>query len=205
MMKGIALLLTIVILLTGQRADAAKCKYALNSVDKFTNALTVQTKWNALTSSWLRNFRLYEAHISVKSEDGDTRLFMKIGYYKETTDEPSSKSLQDFFVFPEYGALLIRMSDGTFTELPAIGEVRENAWAIAPEDQDRDTDKYSTVASAVVAYTLNESAMQALTAQPATKVTMTTAGDPVEVEIHKKSFGDFVNDVGCIIEAEGTR
>ena len=81
MLKGIALLLTIVILLAGQRADAAKCNYAVNSVDPNTNALTLQTKWNALTSSWLRNFRLYEAHISVKSEGGDTRLFMKIGYY----------------------------------------------------------------------------------------------------------------------------
>ncbi len=153
----------------------------------------------------MRNFRLYEAHISVISEGGDARLFMKIGYYKETTNEPPANSLKDFFVFPEYGALLIRMSDGTFTELPAISEVRSNAWVVAPEDQGRDTNKYSTVASAVVEYTLSESAMQALLAQPATKFTMTTAENPIEVKIHKKSSGDFASDIECVVAALGTQ
>jgi hypothetical protein len=69
---------------------------------------------------------------------------------------------------------------------------------VAPEDQGRDTDKYSTVANAVVEYALDEKAMEALTAQSATKFTMTTAGDPIEVDIHKKSFSDFANDVACI-------
>ncbi len=55
-----------------------------------------------------------------------------------------------------------------------------------------------TVASAVVGYSLSEEAMAALTAQPATKFTMTTAGEPIEVEMHKKSFKDFINDIGCI-------
>ena len=110
-------------------------------------------------------------------------------------------SKRRFFVFPDYGALLIRMSDGTFTELPAISEVRKDAWVVAPEDQGRDTNKYSTVARAVVAYTLSESAMQALMAQPATNFTMTTADEAVDVEIHKKSFGDFAFDIECVVAA----
>ncbi len=193
-----ALVIIIAVLLLGQSANAAGCKYQQNETDKFTKVVTRWTKWNALTSSWLRNFREFAAHISVISEGGDARLLLKIEYYKESTYSPPDEDLHDFFVFPEYGALLIRMSDGTFTELPAIGEVRKNAYVVAPEDQGRDTDKYSTVANAVVKYALSESAMEALTAQPATKFTMTTAGNPIEVDIHKKSVGDFANDVECI-------
>ena len=198
MMKRIALLLTIAILLAGQRADAAKCRYQENSTDPFTKELTLQTKWNALTSSWLRNFRLYEAHVAAISKAGDTRLLLKIDYYKETDNNPPGESLQDFFVFPEYGALLVRMSDGTFTELPAIKEVRAHAYVVAPEDQTLDTNKFSTRANTVVQYALSESAIKALMAQPATKFTMTTDGDPIEVEIHKKSFGDFANEAECV-------
>ena len=199
MKTRIALLAAITFFAGSQVADAADCKYQTNEHDLFTKVLTQHTKWNALTSSWMATFRKYGASISVIAIDGDARLLLKMQYYDDTETAPSEFEMEDVFFVPEGAPLLIAMEDKSVVKLPAISEVRQNAYSIAPEDQDGDVKRWAIRATVIIEYALSESAIEALASQPATKFRITMADDEsAEVDIHKKSFSDFKTAAECI-------
>ncbi len=194
----IVLFFAMTLFLGVQNADAAKCKYAENKVDPFTKVKSLTTKWDQLTSSWMQNQRELNASISVNSVGDELQLWVSLDYTRQTQNGPSEYELQDTIVILEEAPLLIMMADGSITTLVAIDEVRNNAYSLAPEDHDHETSKFTVRAVAFIRYALPADAVEALSSQPATDIRITAADRDFDIKIHKKSFDDFQNAIGCI-------
>jgi hypothetical protein len=191
-------LLAIAILVGGQNADAAGCKYQVNSTDKFTKVLTQRTKWNALMHGFSVSLRAHSPFISVFSIDGEAELQLKIETFIQQKEEPGIIELEDIIYVLEGAPLLVMMEDGSITTLLAKTEVRNDAYVPAPEDKSIDTDLYWIKATTVITYALDADIMKALTSQPATKIRVIMANDNLDLEIHKGSIEDFKMAVQCV-------
>jgi hypothetical protein len=191
-------LLAIAILVGGQNADAADCKYQVNSTDKFTKVLTQRTKWNALMHGFSVSRRAHSPFISAVSIDGEAELQLKIETFIQQKEEPGIIELEDIIYVLEGAPLLIMMEDGSITTLLATTEVRNDAYVPAPEDKPIDTNLYWIKATTVITYALDADIMKALASQPATKIRVTMANDNLDFEIHKGSIEDFKMAVQCI-------
>ena len=190
-------LMAMVILGLATAANAEKCKYAANEVDPFTGTKTLQTKWDQLTSTWMADSREIDGWISVRAVDGEATLWVKLDYTIRTTREPPYGSLREAIVIQQGAPLLILMADDSIIELPAINEVRKDAYSVPPWEQSGDTDKFVVRAVASIEYALSAEAIAALKAQHATDIRITAANRNYDVEIHKKSLTDFHNAFAC--------
>lgn len=192
-------LFAIAVLLSGQNAVAAGCKYQVNSTDKFTQVLTQWTKWNALMHGFSQSLRDHSPFISVYSVDGEAELQLKIESFTQQMKEPGLIELDDYIYVLEGAPLLVMMADGTVTKLLAKNEVRNDAYVVAPEDNTSvDTNLYWIKATTVIKYALDADIKKALASQPATKIRLTMANSNLDFEIHKKSLDDFKLAVQCI-------
>ena len=106
--------------------------------------------------------------------------------------------MQDRIVIPEGAPLLVMMKDESIIKLPADHGVSKNAYFVAPEDHDHDTDKYTIRAAASIEYAMDAAAVEALGSQTATNIRITAANRNFDIEIHKKSFDDVVRAIQCV-------
>jgi len=191
-------LLAIAMLAISSTADAAKCKFAKDETDPFTEVKTLQTKWDQLTSTWMADSREIDGWISVVAVDDYVALWLKLDYTVKPRSEPSDASLKDVINIPEGAPLLILMPDDTIIELPAVREVRADAYKLAPWDHPMDVNTWTKRAAANIKYALPPEAREALKAQDATDLRITAANRNFDIEIHKKSRTDFQNAFACM-------
>jgi hypothetical protein len=194
----VPVLLAIVILGISSTANAAKCKFAKDEVDPFTEVKTLQTKWDQLTSTWMADSREIDGWISVIAVDDYVALWLKLDYTVKPRSEPSDASLKNVIVIPEGAPLLILMPDDSIIELPAVREVRADAYAVAPWDHPMDVNTWTVRAAANIKYAMPPEAIAALKAQDATDLRITAANRGFDIEIHKKSRTDFQNAFACM-------
>ena len=190
-------LMAIVLLGLSTGVNAAKCKYAQDEVDPFTGVKTLQTKWDQLTSTWMADMREIDGWISVLAVGDQVTLWVKLDYSIKTPKEPAFGSLRDAIAIQKGAPLLILMADDSIIELPAINEVRKDAYSVPPWEQSGDTDKFVVRAVASIEYALSAEAIAALKAQHATDIRITAANRNYDVEIHKKSLTNFHNAFAC--------
>ncbi len=191
-------LLAIVILGISSTANAAKCKFAKDEVDPFTEVKTLQTKWDQLTSTWMADSREIDGWISVLSRGDWVTLWVKLDYTVKPKKKPTDEQLRNRIVVLEGAPLLILMEDDSIVELTPTHEVRKDAYAVAPWDHPMDTDKWTMRAAANIEYALPPEAIAALKAQKATDLRITAADREFDIEVHKKSRTDFQNALACM-------
>ena len=191
-------LLAIVILGISSTANAAKCKFAKDEVDPFTEVKTLQTNWDQLTSTWMADSREIDGWISVLSRGDWVTLWVKLDYTVKPKKKPTDEQLRNRIVVLEGAPLLILMEDDSIVELTPTHEVRKDAYAVAPWDHPMDTDKWTMRAAANIEYALPPEAIAALKAQKATDLRITAADREFDIEVHKKSRTDFQNALACM-------
>jgi len=186
------------VLLGSATADAAKCKFAKDETDPFTEVKTQQTKWDQLTSTWMADSREIDGWISVIAVDDYVALWVKLDYTVKPRSEPSKDSLKSVINIPEGANLLILMPDDTIIELPAVREVKADAYALAPWDHPMDVNTWTVRAAANIKYAMPAEAIAALKAQDPTDIRISAANRDFDIEIHKKSRTDFKNAFACM-------
>ena len=194
------LLLVIAVLLLGQTANAAGCKYQENETDKFTKVTTRWTKWNALTSTWHFSSTHHVPYVSVYTVNDDAHLLLKIETFIQKKHPPNAMYLDEYLVVSEGAPLLLMMNDGTILELPALNNVRAATHtAVDPASGDDSVTMYRTTGTAVIKYPLDDATKKALAGQSVSTIRVTTDNSEFDFEIHKKSVNDFAAAVECLL------
>ncbi len=202
MKKATLWLIATSMLLAGGGADAAKCKYREDSVDKFTKVRTLWTKWNQLDSLFgglsKRPNNVYAGYVSAGLNSDEIILQVKFQLVSESRLAPAKFLLKDTVVAPKGSRLLVMMADESIVKLYSDREVRVNAELFPPGTGGNTGNKFSTKSNATISYTLDADTIAALSRQDATKVRVETADPYYDIRIHKKSFGDIKKAIFCI-------
>jgi len=186
-----------VVLLGGATANAAKCKFAKDETDPFTEVRTLQTKWDQLTSTWMADSREIDGWISVIAVDDDVALWLKLDYTVKPRSEPEDHKLKNVIHIAEGAPLLILMPDDSIIELPAVREVKADAYKLAPWDHPMDVNTWTVRAAANIKYALSPETIAAINAQNPTDIRITAVNRHFDIEINKKSRTDFQNAFAC--------
>ena len=172
-------------------AQAAECKYAENSVDKFTKATVVITEWEQLTH-WMREVRReMTGYVSASSYDGEKYLRIKIEYVRDLATSAKQDAPGSAISVPEGGELMIAMSDGAVLKLPASKAVDGHTVSDDPHP-----DWLTTIAA--IDYELDASTADALTTQSAKAVRVMTDSGHYDVKIHKRNADDIKKAIECV-------
>lgn len=212
MKSFITLLITSTMLLVGATADAAKCKYADDSVDKFTNVRTVSTRSKLLTSMMSvfgkapkGAHAVYAGNVSTWFEGDDYFLTMRILVETYIPHEPPPYELEDAIMVPEDSHLLILMADGSIARLPVREPYSVNATFLRPNaDGNSSKNDFWKSTEAHISYVLDEEMMSVLTSQDATNMRIEAGDTYYDIGIQKKSRGDMAEVIGCIQQAHAT-
>ena len=192
------LLLIIAVLLLGQTANAAGCKYQKNETDKFTKVVTRWTKWNALTSTWHFSSLHHVPYVSVYTVNDDAQLLLKIETFIQKKYPPDEIYLDEYLVVSEGAPLLLMMKDGTILELLALNNVRAATHtAVDPGSGDDSVTMFRTTGTAVIKYPLDDATKKALAGQSVSTIRVTTDNSEFDFDIHKKSVNDFAAAIKC--------
>jgi len=171
--------------------QAADCKYAENSVDKFTKATVVITEWEQLTH-WMREVRReMTGYVSASSYDGEQYLRIKIEYVLDLATAKTQEAGEYAISVPEGGELMIAMSDGAVLKLPASKSAVGHTI-----DDDPHPGWVTTIAA--IDYELDASTSEVLMAQGAKAIRVVTNNRHFDVKIHKRNIDDIKKAVGCV-------
>lgn len=199
-------LIAATMLLVSTTANAAKCKFQDDSVDKFTKVHSMWTDWEPLVSTYSKPpegpHEVYLAFVSAKFEGDDDYLIVSIAVDEFIPMKPPPYELKDAIVVPENSQLLILLADGTIVGLPVQGPHSYNA-AFFPPGVGANTSKkeYWKNFYANITYTLDEETLAALTGQDATNIRIEAGDTYYDIDIHKKSMGDLTMTLECLQQA----
>ncbi len=189
-MRSILLMLSLCIASTGI-VQAAECKFAHDSVDKFTNTRVVITKWVQLTH-WLREERReMTAFVSAGNDDGDQTLRIRIEYVRDVATAAKKESGGSAMSIPQGTELMIAMSDGSLVKLPAsLGIVGSTDYVESMSDW--------LVTKAEIDYHLDAAVAAELMAQSAKAIRVVTENGHYDVRIHKSNVDDIRKAIKCV-------
>ena len=172
--------------------QAAECKYTENSVDKFTKATVVITKWEHLTH-WMREVRReMTGFVSAGSYDGEKYLRIKIEYVRDRATADKKGEPENAISIPVGGELMIAMSDGAVLKLPS-------SQAVVGHNVYDDPHPGWLTTIAAIDYALDDSTADALTAQGAKAVRVMTDSGHYDVKIHKGNVDDIKKSIECVL------
>jgi len=208
----VSVLTTFAILLTSATANAAKCKYEDDEVDKFTNVRTVQSKQKLLTSMMSAFGRapkgphaVYAGNVTAGFEGDDYFLEMRILVETYIPDKPPRYELENAIVVPEDSHLLILMADGNIERLPVSRAYSFNSEFVPPNGPGNSSkNDYWKSTEAHINYALDEHMMTVLTSQDATNMRIEAGEDYYDIKIQKKSRGDMAEVIGCVQQAHAS-
>ena len=171
--------------------QAAECKFARNSVDKFTKARVVVTKWVQLTHWFREGRREMTAFVAAGNDDVDQSLRIRIEYVRDVVTAAKTESGGSAMSIPQGTEIMIAMSDGSLVKLPAsLGVVGSTDYV-----EDR-TDWLVTTAA--IDYHLDEAAAADLMAQSAKAIRVITESRNYDVKIHKSNVDDIRKAIECV-------
>lgn len=194
-MKNFALLSVVTVSLLGTAsAEAAKCKYSQDAVDKITGETVRSTRWKAFRF-WANDLGATAA-ISVTAR-GDKRTLALIIKAAPviTTKRPTKQDLDNFLVVEEGANLLLLLPDDSILELHATTAIRGDADFTLSED----TVHYSiTSTEIVIQYELDAAAVAALTAQGVNDMRATTTSGEIDFTSGRKPAKAIQEALGCL-------
>jgi len=171
--------------------QADKCNYADSSVDKINQAEVVVTERVQLTH-WMRELRReMTAYVAASTYGDKTYLQIGIEYVRDRATEAKRPAGIDAISVASGAELMIAMSDGAVLKLPAAKTVVGNT-----ANDDPHPDWFTT--RATIAYDLDDSMADALTAQGAKALRVMTDSGHYDVKIHKSNVDDIRKVIRCI-------
>ena len=197
MKKTSLISIAIMLLATLSPAQAAKCKYEVNSVDKFTKVKTLKTKWASLDpwSIIIGSDSYLVAAISAGLNAESRTLGLQLIRQQSSSYRPRDYELRDVIVVPKGARLLVLMVDDTIVELPALHEVRASAGYAASNGQQTEFE-IKTVAE--INFALDESDVEALMKQEAKRIRVEAEDHNYDVFIAEALRDNFQWALGCI-------
>ena len=155
MKKLMFTVLSILMLLGTNVADAAKCKYEKTKRDPVTNEKIIQSKWERVTNVMMdEHAQGFVSGVSILDQKflaiklNTTDYFEVPGWYnnryKTKADKKAHKDRQnqwrshlkkEMVVFPEGSVLRITMEDRSVVEVTSDGEVRSNGGLTMPNKE----------------------------------------------------------------------
>lgn len=197
MKKTCLILIAIMLLAVLSPAQAAKCKYEINSVDKFTKVKTLKTKWASLDpwSIIIGSDSYLVAAISADLNAESRTLGLQLIRQKSSSYRPRDYELRDVIVVPEGARLLVLMADDTIVELPALREVRANAGYAASNGQETEFE-IKTIAE--INFALDASDAEALMKQEAKRIRVEAEDRNYDVIIDGTLRDNFQWALGCV-------
>lgn len=197
MIKPYLIATAVLLLAIHAPARAAKCKYEVNSVDKFTKVKTLQTKWASLdplaviigTDTYI--VAAISAHLQAESRF----LGLQLTRHETSSYRPRNYELQDVIVVVKGARLLVLLADDTIVELPALREVRANA-SYAAADSSATEFAIKTVAE--INFALDEATTEALLKREAKRIRVEAEDRNYDVIIDDGLRDNFQWALGCI-------
>jgi hypothetical protein len=177
-------------LLSLAAANAAECKFEVQSVDTVTNAKVIKTEPEQLTH-WFRELRrTITAFVSVHSDDGTRSLQLRVEYVRPIPVSAEA-AVKNPLIILAGDELLIAMSDGAVLQLPALYSLEGKMLKDDPHPG-----WLTTIAT--IYYELSEDTADALMAQNAKALRITTDSAYHDVKIHKTNTDAIRRAVECI-------
>ena len=190
--------ITILMIAAPPAANAKDCKYKKNEIDDFTKEKLLTTKWHLFHTA-IATIGFAEASgVTVGDKD-----YLAIRITKEETlsYELNDDELRSRFVVPEGAPLLILLADDSIVELAAHRLATGVAKSKSANSRDaggaREV-RYELELDAVIRYSLDDSAFEALSTQTATHVRLTTNSGDHDFEVHDKLTDEIQKAVLCL-------
>lgn len=177
-------------LLSLAAANAAECKFEVQSVDTVTNAKVIKTEPEQLTHWFREERRTITAFMSVRSDDGTMSLQVRVEYVRPVPVSAEAAAKNPLIILAG-GELLIAMSDGAVLQLPALHSLEGKTLEDDPHPGWRTT-------IATIDYELSEDTADALMAQNAKALRVMTDSAYHDVKIHKTNTDAIRRAVECI-------
>ena len=171
--------------------QAAECKFAHNSVDKFTKARVVITKWVQLTHWFREDRREMTAFVSAGNDDGDQTLRLRIEYVRDVVTAAKTESGESAMSVPQGTDVMIAMSDGSLVKLQASLDV------VGSTDYVESMPDW-LVTTAEINYHLDSAGAAELMAQSAKAIRVITENRHYDVKIHKSNVDDIRKAIECV-------
>ena len=190
--------LTVLIIAAIPAANAKECRYSKNEIDDFTNEKLLTTKWHLFHTAIQTTGFAYASGITVGDRD---YLAIRIATEETLSYELDDDELRTRFVVPEGASLLILLADDTIVELPAQQQATGVARSSSADSRDSGNSlevRYEVKLDAVIRYSLNASAFEALSSQTATHVRLTTNSGDHDFEVHDKLTDEIQKAVLCL-------
>lgn len=171
--------------------QAAECKFAHNSVDKFTKVRVVVTKWVQLTHWFREDRREMTAFVSAGNDDGDQTLRIRIEYVRDVVTAAKTEAGGSAMSVPQGTEIMIAMSDGSLVKLPASLDV------VGSTDYVESKSDW-LVTTAEIDYHLDAAVAADLMAQSAKAIRVITENRHFDVKIHKSNVDDIRTAIECV-------
>ena len=169
-------------------ANAAKCKYNVDTVNHRTGEKVRWTKWNT--------FRLRQdpVMLAVISEGDRKYLALRLtGSRGNRPDRPTTAVLDSEMVVQKGAKLLVLMADETVLELHADQEVVANSYYNV-----KGNSTYDLFFAVIIKYELDADAFASLTAQRLKVLRLSAGDEEFDFEFGKKGSDRVIKALVCI-------
>ena len=193
-MHSVSRWLVLILLVTGNDAFSAGCKFDTDSTDKFTKERTLGTRRDSLESFWGDSSKdeQKDLYVSAWYNNGERALRVDILLTRYVNRMPPPYQLRNTLVIPKGSRLLVKMADDTIVTLLSANPISSDSRAT------RMSGSVSVDTGAIIYYPLNDELMAALTSQGAAKLRVEAADTHYDLKIDDKSLDDIGNAIRCL-------
>jgi len=186
-----AVLIAVLIALTGTAANAASCKY---QVDTVSYASGEKIRW----TRWKMNRMFHQGSYSLISgiEEGDRKYLgvQLVDSSKKVSSRPTKAELDVMMVIPAGAKLSLLMADESIVDLFTEEDV------VADSDFTTNTvDSYTIESAAIIKFPLSAEAFAALSTQKVMEVRVHTDQRQYDYSFGKKGSDKIQEALGCIL------
>jgi hypothetical protein len=186
-----AVLIAVLIALTGTAANAASCKYQVDTVSYASGETIRWTRWKMN-----RTFHTGSYSLISGIEEGDRKFLgvQLVDTSKKASSRPTKAELDVMMVIPAGAKLSLVMADESIVELFTEQDV------VADSDFTTNAvDSYSIESAAVIKFPLSAEAFAALSTQKVMDVRVHTEQRQYDYSFGKKGSDKIQEALGCIL------
>lgn len=202
MNRLLVLVAAILVSFTPAAANAAKCKWQVDTVSYSSGD---PVRW----TRWVRNrtilTRPYAALAGVSEGEQKYLGLQVIGVQQTLATRPTKEDLDALFLIPAGSTLSILLADNSTFELLSTEDVIGDSDMIVEDDVFADDgpkakgeNGYAIEAFAILKFPLSGDAIAALTAQDAREMRLHADGKEYEFSFGRKPVGKIKDAIGCI-------
>ena len=202
MNRLVVIVVAILVSLVPVAANAAKCKWQVDTVSYSSGD---PVRW----TRWVRNRTILTkpyAALAGVSEGGQKYLGLQvIGVRQTLTTRPTKEDLDALFRIPAGSTLSILLADNSTFELISTEDVIGDADVLVEDDifaddgpKAKGASGYAIEAFAILKFPLSDEAIAALTAQDAREMRLHADGREYEFSFGKKPVGKVKDAIACV-------